>query len=783
MSSEFEFSTTSEQHHLEITLNVIDDHHLNLENDLISADVAGQRKVYEARDKIYQEVRPKPFFSVILDLSNEHSSEQPIRIGKHAIHGSRAKLLVASWTTDEGKKYAQQERQLNNEIYGALVEIQDGKVTAVIDTIASKAEKRRERILIPKSADLKDIIDLVSPEQDDVVRLEHPGGLVISGGPGTGKTVVGLQRIAYKLMQGEESILQNGKVLVIGPSESYLNYIRDFFPRLGLRQVENRNLDRLCNELIPNSAKRELIDLRTETDLIRRTKNSKDFCRVVQEGIWPQENKVVLNAFVETGLDKRENRILEDSDISELVQQAKTKFMSGEISYKQARINIGVEIQKLLINPKTENLKNQTKTHDGQRADLFDRWLLRIGAYNQEARQGLKALYESPQAGRHKRAMSSLLNEYYKEDIENAIDANGDVRAFDFGELRNWLNENQAQKKNGGAIDAAKTEFQESEIVSVSISFNQITSLKPNETLTEVMEVVDKLLPQQELLNVARRICTGSDGELFMRVLGSVTGASLSSRLSESASKIKKRGKYFWSDVDVVVIAELSNRLDGGSDSNRYRHVMIDEAQDLTRLELRVISNFAKNAEISLVGDLNQATKIGYLGSWQEIAFELGITDLRIVNLQHNYRIPENIYDYARMYLDENERVETPTCDLEGGEIQIQVIPSRKFEHILEQLINAKSAEKERVAVICGDIKFNREGNQNSSENVVYLSPEEVKGLEVDHAIVLKPSAWFKPTGRMRNLMYVSLTRATKSLTILEPNVGTAGLVKLVDGP
>jgi len=50
----------------------------------------------------------------------------------------------------------------------------------------------------------------------------------------------------------------------------------------------------------------------------------------------------------------------------------------------------------------------------------------------------------------------------------------------------------------------------------------------------------------------------------------------------------------------------------------------------------------------------------------------------------------------------------------------------------------------------------------------VCLTPEESKGLEVDHALILKPNSWYRPTGRLRNLMYVTLTRATKSVTILD---------------
>jgi DNA helicase IV len=760
------FSIEREQGHLEKTQSFIDQHHDDLEKALNSVDVAGQRKVIESRNRNYQDVREIPFFSVVLNLAK--NDQELIRLGRHAIHDPQSNLLVASWTSEEGREYAQLERQSNNEIYGAIVEINRSKVVAVIETNSSKAEKRRERILSPKSADLKDVIDLVSPEQDDVVRLEHVGGLVISGGPGTGKTVVGLQRIAYKLLQSEGTLLQDKRILVIGPSESYINYVREFFPRLGLNQVENRNITRICAELIPNNASQELIDLRIESDGVKRTKNSIDFCRVVQEGIWPLEVKASINATVEIGLNKRISRLLSEAEISEVFTNTRAQFISGEISYRQARMNMETIVQKLLTNPDEDVSKTQARTHDGQRKDLFDRWLLRIGMHSQEARQSLMAVLGTPSGGRHLRAMSAILNEFYKDDIERAIDSIAHLPRFDFSEMRRWLEENQAKKKT--EINKTKQSNDESSIAftAMNITFNQIVNLKPDEILEDVARFVDKLLPRQELLSVSRRICSGSDVDIFKRVLGERTGAALSARISDSASLHKKRGKYLWSDVDQVVIAAISYRLDGEFDRYRYRYVMVDEAQDLTRLELRVISNYMKAAEVSLVGDLNQATKIGYLGTWSDIAIELGLKNLKIVELQHNYRIPENIYDYARLYLDEESRIQTPTCDLDGGTVEVLAIPNRRYEDLLNQLISTKSKNGERVAVICGDEQFNMKFSQGQAKNVVFLTPEESKGLEVDHSLVLKPNSWYRPTGRLRNLMYVTLTRATKSVTIMD---------------
>ena len=149
------------------------------------------------------------------------------------------------------------------------------------------------------------------------------------------------------------------------------------------------------------------------------------------------------------------------------------------------------------------------------------------------------------------------------------------------------------------------------------------------------------------------------------------------------------------------------------------------------------------------------------------------------MNLQHNYRIPENIYDYARMYLDEGDRIQTPTCDLEGGVVEIISIPNRRFESSLDALVEKMGKSGERVAVISGDALFIKSFNERKLPNVTCLTPEDVKGLEVDHAIVLKPNTWYRPTGRLRNLMYVALTRATKSVTILDSAVGSSDIVKI----
>ncbi|MCV2489787.1 AAA family ATPase [Geodermatophilus sp. YIM 151500] len=80
-------------------------------------------------------------------------------------------------------------------------------------------------------------------EQDAVVRADATGALVVQGGPGTGKTVVALHRVAYLLFT-HRPLAERG-VLVIGPSTRFLDYIGQVLPALGETQVVATTCDRL----------------------------------------------------------------------------------------------------------------------------------------------------------------------------------------------------------------------------------------------------------------------------------------------------------------------------------------------------------------------------------------------------------------------------------------------------------------------------------------------------------------------------------------------------------
>ncbi|MDQ4118475.1 MAG: DUF2075 domain-containing protein [Actinomycetota bacterium] len=88
----------------------------------------------------------------------------------------------------------------------------------------------------PRGDGMRDIVATIQSEQDEIIRLDHPGVLVIEGGPGTGKTVVALHRVAYLLYTRRERMERHG-ALVVGPNPAFLHHIGRVLPSLGETDV------------------------------------------------------------------------------------------------------------------------------------------------------------------------------------------------------------------------------------------------------------------------------------------------------------------------------------------------------------------------------------------------------------------------------------------------------------------------------------------------------------------------------------------------------------------
>jgi DNA helicase IV len=101
------------------------------------------------------------------------------------------------------------------------------------------AELERER-----TGEMRDIVATIAAEQDEVIRAPLETCLVVQGGPGTGKTAVGLHRAAFLLYE-HRSELDTAGMLVVGPNPIFLRYIAQVLPSLGETAVRQTTLERL----------------------------------------------------------------------------------------------------------------------------------------------------------------------------------------------------------------------------------------------------------------------------------------------------------------------------------------------------------------------------------------------------------------------------------------------------------------------------------------------------------------------------------------------------------
>ena len=109
-----------------------------------------------------------------------------------------------------------------------LLDLDDrGDSDPLIGDAALMAAITRER-----SPYMHDIVATIQREQDEIIRLPARGIVVVTGGPGTGKTAVALHRVAYLLYRHRQRLEQRG-VLVVGPSRAFAEYIRTVLPSLG----------------------------------------------------------------------------------------------------------------------------------------------------------------------------------------------------------------------------------------------------------------------------------------------------------------------------------------------------------------------------------------------------------------------------------------------------------------------------------------------------------------------------------------------------------------------
>src|SRR5215467_10439234 len=181
-----------------------------------------------------------------------------LHIGRRQIHDRDGHPVVIDWRAPVSRPFYRASaadpmgltRRRRFGFAGAeLTAYEDEEFTGPAPGPAPGAGPLVSRILIeeierPRSGPMRDIVATIQPDQDDIVRAGADQSLCVQGAPGTGKTAVGLHRVAYLLYAYQERMLRGG-VLVIGPNRAFLSYIRNVLPALGEADVAQQTIPEL----------------------------------------------------------------------------------------------------------------------------------------------------------------------------------------------------------------------------------------------------------------------------------------------------------------------------------------------------------------------------------------------------------------------------------------------------------------------------------------------------------------------------------------------------------
>ncbi|MEU8648667.1 ATP-binding domain-containing protein [Streptomyces sp. NPDC048737] len=173
-------------------------------------------------------------------------------IGRRHVHDHDGDPMVVDWRAPVSQPFYRASRKDPLDVGlrrrfgytgGDLTAYEDEHLSDPAETAGTSKLLQRE-IERPRVGPMRDIVATIQPEQDEIVRSGLGGSVCVQGGPGTGKTAVGLHRVAYLLYAHRERLARTG-TLVIGPNRSFLSYIEQVLPALGELTVRQATVDDL----------------------------------------------------------------------------------------------------------------------------------------------------------------------------------------------------------------------------------------------------------------------------------------------------------------------------------------------------------------------------------------------------------------------------------------------------------------------------------------------------------------------------------------------------------
>jgi len=209
----------------------------------------------------YPEARyPKAGYSET-GISDDGVAGHSFHIGRRHVHAPDGTPAVIDWRAPVSRPfYRASGADPMNLALRRRFGFSGGELTAYEDepfttdrSAESFGRQKPSQILIdeierPRSGPMRDIVATIQPDQDDIVRADAAQTVCVQGAPGTGKTAVGLHRVAYLLYAHREQVRRRG-VVMVGPNQAFLSYIRNVLPALGELDVTQTTVGELVQSL------------------------------------------------------------------------------------------------------------------------------------------------------------------------------------------------------------------------------------------------------------------------------------------------------------------------------------------------------------------------------------------------------------------------------------------------------------------------------------------------------------------------------------------------------
>ncbi|BBX06358.1 RNA polymerase recycling motor ATPase HelR [Mycolicibacterium aichiense] len=559
----------------------------------------------------------------------------------------------------------------------------------------------------PRGEGMRDIVATIQAEQDEIIRLDHPGVLVIEGGPGTGKTVVALHRVAYLLYTQRKRIERHG-VLVVGPNQAFMNHIGRVLPSLGESEVVFSTV----GDLVPG-----LHVTAEDTPDIARIKGSRAILSVLAAAIADRQR--VPEHPLDIPLGDVTMQIAADT-----AQWAIDEARASGLPHNAARAVFRDIVTYVLTERGIARIGRGWLTRDDRdawekvRADLLadlednERFLAALDQLWPvlEPDELLAELYTSPDRLRAAGADPALLRE-----VGDAW-TTSDIPLLD--ELVDLLGRDKA------ADDAA------AQALKVETDYAR--------------GVLENMVAHEDLM----------DDEDHLLAQDLIDAEGLAERFTERDYR------------------DLAERAAADRDWT-YRHVVVDEAQELSEMDWRVLMRRCPSRSFTVVGDLAQRRSMAGATSWAQMLDPYVPGRWVYRSLSVNYRTPAEIMTVAAAVLADFAPDVRPPESVRACGVRpwSRRVTAEQMPGAIEEFVAAEAGH-DGTSIVIGP---------PGMPSVV--APSETKGLEFDAVLVVEPELILADGPRGAAELYVALTRATQRLGVLHTGPLPPALAGLAEAP